>query len=145
MAKTVVPSMQFQIDKLKYLQIEKFADENANKAKIISLGNVNADEKYFTMKIFYENDLIANLKYDFSDMSVDQAKEMYKSYNKFIIEPLFSVEEDSETGEVQKVLTAFGIKYPGVEKEKVVKLATIVKPFSELKRFEKYNDMLNKK
>jgi hypothetical protein len=145
MAKTVVPTMQFQIDKLKYLQIEKFADENANKAKIISLGNVNADEKYFTMKIFYENDLIANLKYDFSDMTVEQAKEMYKSYNKFIIEPLFSVEENDETGDVQRVLTAFGIKYPGVEKEKVVKLATIVKPFSELTRFEKYNDMLNKK
>lgn len=147
MAKTVVPSVQYQVNKLKYLQIEKFADENANKAKIISLGNVNADEKYFTMKIFYENDqpIISNLKYDFSDMSVDQAKQMYKSPNKFTIEPLFSVEEDAETGNVQKVLTAFGIKYSGIETEKIVKLATKVKPFSELTRFEKYNNMLNEK
>ena len=116
------------------------------KAKIISLGEVNADEKYFEIKTLYDNEqsIISTLKYDFGDMSIEQAKEVYKTPNKFIIEPLFSIEENEETGELQKVLTAFGIKHADIAGEKVVNLAKKVKPFKEITKFEAYEKMLSK-
>ena len=136
-----------QIEKLEAFQTEKFYDENSVKAKIVSLGAVNADEKFFEMKILYENEqsIISTLKYDFSDIGVEKAKKIYKTPNKFIIEPLFSVEENEETGELHKVLTAFGIKHANIEQEKIVNLSEKVKPFKEITKFETYNDILNKK
>lgn len=136
-----------QIEKLETFQTEKFYDENSVKAKIVSLGAVNADEKFFEMKILYENEqsIISTLKYDFSDIGVEKAKKIYKTPNKFIIEPLFSVEENEETGELHKVLTAFGIKHANIEQEKIVNLSEKVKPFKEITKFETYNDILNKK
>ena len=146
-AQMVVPTIQPQIEKLKSYQTDKFYEENSTKAKIISLGAVNADEKYFEIKILYGNapSIISTLKYDFGDMSVEQAQEIYKTPNKFIIEPLFSVEENEETGEPQKVLTAFGIKHADIAEEKVVNLAKKIKPFKEITKFETYNNILNKK
>lgn len=145
-AQMVVPTIQPKIEQLKSYQTDKFFDENSVKAKIISLGEVNADEKYFEIKTFYDNGqaIISTLKYDFGDMSVEQAKEIYKTPNKFIIEPLFSVEENEETGELQKVLTAFGIKHADIAEEKVVNLAKKIKPFKEITKFEAYEKMLNK-
>ena len=97
------------------------------------------------MKIFYENEqsMISNLVYDFSDVDIQQAKAMYENYNRFLIEPLYSVEE-SENGDVQKILTAFNVKYVGTTKEKIVKVSVMVKQFNEIRRFEKYNNILNK-
>ena len=145
-AQMAVSTMKPQIEKLKSYQTDKFYDENSVKAKIISLGAVNADEKYFEMKILYENEqsIISTLKYDFSDMGVEKAKKIYKTPSKFIIEPLYSVEENEETNELQKVLTAFGIKHANVEQEKIVNLSEKIKPFKELTKFETYNDMLSK-
>ena len=145
-AQMVVPTIQPKIEQLKSYQTDKFYDENSVKAKIISLGEVNADEKYFEIKTLYDNEqsIISTLKYDFGDMSVEQAKEIYKTPNKFIIEPLFSVEENEETGELQKVLTAFGIKHADIAEEKVVNLSKKVKPFKEITKFEAYEKMLNK-
>ena len=145
-AQMAVSTMKPQIEKMKSYQTDKFYDENSVKAKIISLGAVNADEKYFDMKILYDNEqsIISTLKYDFSDIGVEKAKKIYKTPNKFIIEPLFSIEENEETGELQKVLTAFGIKHANVEQEKIVNLSETIKPFKELTKFETYNDMLNK-
>ena len=145
-AQMVVPTIQPKIEQLKSYQTDKFYDENSVKAKIISLGEVNADEKYFEIKTLYDNGqaIISTLKYDFADMSVEQAKEIYKTPSKFIIEPLFSVEENEETGELHKVLTAFGIKHADIAEEKVVNLAKKVKPFKEITKFEAYEKMLNK-
>ena len=145
-AQMVVPTIQPKIEQLKSYQTDKFYDENSVKAKIISLGEVNADEKYFEIKTLYDNEqsIISTLKYDFGDMSIEQAKEVYKTPNKFIIEPLFSIEENEETGELQKVLTAFGIKHADIAGEKVVNLAKKVKPFKEITKFEAYEKMLSK-
>ena len=145
-AQMVVPTIQPKIEQLKSYQTDKFYDENSVKAKIVSLGEVNADEKYFEIKTLYDNEqsIISNLKYDFSDMSIEQAKEIYKTPNKFIIEPLFSIEENEETGELRKVLTAFGIKHADIAEEKVVNLAKKIKPFKEITKFEAYEKMLNK-
>lgn len=145
-AQMVVPTIQPKIEQLKSYQTDKFYDENSVKAKIISLGEVNADEKYFEIKTLYDNGqaIISTLKYDFADMSVEQAKEIYKTPSKFIIEPLFSVEENEETGELHKVLTAFGIKHADIAEEKVVNLTKKVKPFKEITKFEAYEKMLNK-
>ncbi|MBR3627684.1 MAG: hypothetical protein IKN42_02415 [Elusimicrobia bacterium] len=146
-AQMAVSTIKPQIDKLKSYQTDKFFDENSVKAKIISLGAVNADEKFFEMKILYENEqsIISTLKYDFSDIGVEKAKKIYKTPNKFIIEPLFSVEENEETGNLQKVLTAFGIKHANVEQEKIVNLSEKIKPFKEITTFETYNSILNNK
>ena len=146
-AQMAISTMKPQIEKLKSYQTDKFFEENAVKAKIISLGAVNADEKFFEMKILYEDEqsIISTLKYDFSDIGVEKAKKIYKTPSKFIIEPLFSIEENEETGNLQKVLTAFGIKHANVEQEKIVNLSEKVKPFKEITKFETYNDMLNNK
>ena len=144
-AQMAVTTLKPKINKLQSFQTERFADENSVNAKVVSLGEVNADEKYFVMKIFYENEqsMISNLVYDFSDVDIQQAKAMYENYNRFLIEPLYSVEE-SENGDVQKILTAFNVKYVGTTKEKIVKVSVMVKQFNEIRRFEKYNNILNK-
>ena len=146
-AQMVVSTIKPQIEKLKLYQTDKFYDETSTKAKVVSLGTVNADEKYFDIKILYDNDqsIISTLKYDFSNIDIEQAKEIYETPNKFVIEPLFSVEENEETGELQKVLTAFGIKHTDIVEEKIVNLSEKIKPFKEITKFETYNKIINKK
>ena len=142
-AQTVVSTMQPKIDKLNSLQAEKAYDENSEKAKILSLGSINADKKYFEIKILYnaEQSLVSSLKYDFSDMEIEKAKEIYKTPKKFTIKPLFSIEENMKTGDLNKALTAFSIKHADVEGEKIVNLSKKVLPFKEVARFETYKSM----
>lgn len=142
-AQTVVSTMQPKIDKLNSLQAEKAYDENSEKAKILSLGSINADKKYFEIKILYnaEQSLVAALKYEFSDMEIEKAKEIYKTPKKFVIKPLFSIEENMKTGALNKALTAFSIKHADVEGEKIVNLSKKVLPFKEVARFETYKNM----
>lgn len=144
-AQTVVSTMQPQIDKLNSLQAEKSYDENSEKAKILSLGSINADKKYFDIKILYnaEQSLVSVLKYDFSNMDITKAKEIYKTPKKFVIKPLFSIEENMKTGALNKVLTAFSIKHADVEGEKIVDLSKKVLPFKEVVRFEAYKNIAN--
>ena len=44
---------------------------------------------------------------------------------------------------VQRVLTAFNVKHTGLMREQTVKVSTKVKPFSEIIRFEVYENILN--
>ena len=87
---------------------------------------------------------MSNIIYDISDIDLEQAKLLHDTPNNFVIDPLFSVEED-ETGNVQRVLTAFNVKHTELMKEQTVKTSTKVKPFSEIKRFEVYENILNNK
>ena len=145
-SETVVSTIKPKVEHLKSFQTGRFVDENADKAKVLSVETVNSDEKYFVMKIIYlyqkEQPVMSNLMYDFSDIDAEQAKAMYNTPNEFVIEPLFSVEE-SDGGSVKRVLTAFNVKHMGVMKEKTVKVSTKVRPFSEVKKFEVYKKMLN--
>ena len=81
------------------------------------------------------------LKYDFSDMEIEKAKEIYKTPKKFVIKPLFSIEENMKTGALNKALTAFTIKHADVEGEKIVDLSKKVLPFKEVARFEAYKNI----
>ncbi len=143
LAQTLVSTMQPKIDKLNSLQAEKAYDENSEKAKILSLGSINTDKKYFEIKILYnaEQSVVSALKYDFSDMEIEKAKEIYKTPKKFVIKPLFSIEENMKTGALNKALTAFTIKHADVEGEKIVDLSKKVLPFKEVARFEAYKNI----
>ena len=136
------------IEYLKFFQTERFADENADKAKVLSVGPIKEDAEYFIIKIIYlytkEQPVMSNIIYDISDIDLEQAKLLHDTPNNFVIDPLFSVEED-ETGNVQRVLTAFNVKHTELMKEQTVKASTKVKPFSEIKRFEVYENILNNK
>ena len=85
---------------------------------------------------------MSNIIYDFSDIDIEQATMLYDTPNDFVIDPLFSVEE-SDNGKVQRVLTAFNVKHTGLMREQTVKVSTKVKPFSEIIRFEVYENILN--
>ncbi|WP_372521097.1 hypothetical protein [Candidatus Ruminimicrobiellum ovillum] len=143
LAQTLVSTMQPKIDKLNSLQAEKAYDENSEKAKILSLGSINTDKKYFEIKILYnaEQSVVSALKYDFSDMEIEKAKEIYKTPKKFVIKPLFSIEENMKTSALNKALTAFTIKHADVEGEKIVDLSKKVLPFKEVARFEAYKNI----
>ena len=147
-SETAISMIKPKIENLKSFQAGRFVDENADKAKILSMGTINEDEKCFDMKIIYlyqkEQPVMSNLKYDFSDIDIEQAKAMYNTPNNFVIEPLFSVEE-SDDGKVQRVLSAFNVKHTGLMREQTVKVSTKVKPFSEIIRIEEYEKKLNKK
>lgn len=145
-AKLATTTISPLIEKLKSFQSETYYDDGNTNAQIVSLGEVNADEKYFIIKILFEDEqsIISNLIYDFSDIDIEQAKSMYQTPNQFVISPLFSVSEDSD-GNAQKVLTAFNVKHLGIVKEKIIKLAATVKQFSEIKKFDFYNNLVNKK
>lgn len=128
------------VDKLKKCQHGKFYDQNKSKAKILSIGKINKDKKYFTIKIIYENDkiLMPTLKYDFSDIGLEQVNLMLKNPKKFVVEPLFSVTQNNG-GSFRKLLTAFNVKYSGNNSKKIINLNVIVKDYSEV---VKYNNML---
>lgn len=147
-AETAVSIVNPKIEYLKFFQKERFADENADKAKVLSLGPIKEDAEYFIIKIIYlytkEQPVMSNIIYDISDIDLEQAKMLHSTPNNFVIDPLFSVEED-ENGNVQRVLTAFNVKHTGLMKEQVVKVSTKVKPFSEITRFEVYEKILNTK
>ena len=119
-SETAISMIKPKIENLKSFQAGRFVDENADKAKILSMGTINEDEKCFDMKIIYlyqkEQPVMSNLKYDFSDIDIEQAKAMYNTPNNFVIEPLFSVEE-SDDGKVQRVLSAFNVKHTEYEKK----------------------------
>lgn len=147
MAQLATSTTQTQIEKLKKFQSGKFYDENDTRAQVVSLGKVNADEKYFIVKVLYDQDnsIISTLVYDFSDMDIEQAKSIYQAPKQFIIEPLFSVGEGAN-GNVKKVLTAFSIRHSLAMKEKVVRVASAkVEKFAEIKKYETYDNILNKK
>ena len=147
-SETAVSIIKPKIEYLKFFQTERFADENADKAKVLSVGPIKEDAEYFIIKIIYlytkEQPVMSNIIYDISDIDLEQANMMHSTPNNFVIDPLFSVEED-ETGNVQRVLTAFSVKHTGLMKEQRVKASTKVKPFSEIKRFEVYENILNNK
>lgn len=147
-SETAVSIIKPKIEYLKFFQAERFADENADKAKVLSVGPIKEDAEYFIIKIIYlytkEQPVMSNIIYDISDIDLEQAKLLHDTPNNFVIDPLFSVEED-ETGNVQRVLTAFNVKHTELMKEQTVKTSTKVKPFSEIKRFEVYENILNNK
>ncbi len=147
-SETAVSIIKPKIEYLKFFQTERFADENADKAKVLSVGPIKEDAEYFIIKIIYlytkEQPVMSNIIYDISDIDLEQAKLLHDTPNNFVIDPLFSVEED-ETGNVQRVLTAFNVKHTELMKEQTVKVSTKVKPFSEIKRFEVYENILNNK
>lgn len=145
-SETAVSIIKPKIEYLKSFQTGRFVDENADKAKVLSLGPIKEDAKYFIIKIIYlyekEQPVMSNIIYDFSDIDIEQATMLYDTPNDFVIDPLFSVEE-SDNGKVQRVLTAFNVKHTGLMREQTVKVSTKVKPFSEIIRFEVYENILN--
>lgn len=128
------------VDKLKMCQNGRFYDQNKSKAKILSIGKINKDKNYFTIKIIYEDDntLMPTLKYDFSDIGLEQVNSMLKTSKKFIVEPLFSITQNNG-GSFRKLLTAFSVKYLDNNFEKIIDLNVEVKDYSEVIR---YNEML---
>ena len=120
------------IDKLKYFQTEKFYSKDGIKAKLISIGEINAEDKYFVLNVNYENKDYS-LKYDFSNIGREKAKLMCQTQNQFVIEPLFSVNNN-----LTKELTSFNIRHLGTSQEKDINIVTKVNQLDEIKLINLY-------
>jgi len=100
------------IGKLKYFQTENFYSKNGKKAKLVSVGEINPEEQYFVLNVNYESKDYS-LKYDFSNVGREKAKLMCQTQNQFVIEPLFSVNNNTIT-EQQNIKTLLGFTLPGM-------------------------------
>ena len=121
------------IDKLKYFQTEKFYSKDGIKAKLISVGEINAEEQYFILNVNYENKDYS-LKYNFSNIGREKAKLMCQTQNQFIIEPLFSVNNN-----LAKELSSFNIKHLGTNLETNIDVSININKFDEIERNTEYN------
>ncbi|MDD5021878.1 MAG: hypothetical protein PHR82_07120, partial [Endomicrobiaceae bacterium] len=126
------------IAKLQKFQKEYFYDKDKKQAEILSLGQVNADEKYFSIKLKYNNKKY-EIKFDFSDIGLQQARLIYQTPNQLIIEPLFSIEEAKE---IFPVITAFNVKHLGIKLEKTIELSTESQEFTEIIKLKIYEKKL---
>ncbi|MBQ3835480.1 MAG: hypothetical protein II816_08230 [Elusimicrobia bacterium] len=122
--------------KLSDIQNGKYFDKSRKTVKADSFEKVNIDENYFVMNIKYKGEKYA-YKYDFSDIGAQKAQLMYKTPKQFLIEPMFSVNNNLK-GE----LTAFLIKHLGtnITKEFVVRENSLEK-FDEIKNIEQYKQL----
>jgi len=120
------------IDKLKDFQTKKFLSKERTKAELISIGEINAENKYFVLNVNYENKDYS-LKYDFSNIGREKAKLMCQTQNQFVIEPLFSVNDN-----LTKELISFDVRHLGTNLEKNINIITNINQFEEIEKFIKY-------
>lgn len=110
------------------------------KAKLVSLGDVNADEHYFVMCVEYLAS-VYYINFDFGDIGIEKAKAIYASEEKLEIEPLFSLIDVS--GELKLCLTAFEVRHKDLYVTKHIDLKDSFIPFKEIVEFKVYEDKLN--
>ncbi len=120
------------VERLKYFQTEKFYDEDLPKAKFLSIKEFNVSD--FVMEIKYKKQKYS-LEYDFLVIGKQRAELMCKTQNKFIIEPLFSV-----NGNLEKELTAFSVKHSGQRIRKVISFSNNAE-FKDIKKLSKFRSM----
>ena len=120
------------VERLKYFQTEKFYDEDLPKAKFLSIKEFNVSD--FVMEIKYKKQKYS-LEYDFLVIGKQRAELMCKTQNKFIIEPLFSV-----NGNLEKELTAFSVKHSGQRIRKVISFSNNTE-FKDIKKLSKFRSM----
>ena len=99
-------------EKLKYFQSEKFYSEEEQKAKLISIDEMNVSD--FIMNIKYNKNKYS-LEYDFLGIGKENVELMLQTQYQFVIEPMFSVNDNFE-----KELTAFNVKHLGMKTEKII-------------------------
>ncbi len=119
-------------EKLKYFHFGKFYDENEEKAKLISIEEPNVSD--FVMNIKY-NKKKYSLEYDFSGVGKDTVELMYQTQYQFVIEPMFSVNDNLE-----KELTAFNVKHLGMKTEKIIDINNKI-TFKGINKLSKYKSI----
>ena len=117
------------IERLKYFQTELFSDESDLKAEFISVSALNINDFVLNVK-FDKTDYL--LEYDFSDIGKGKAELMQQTQYQFVIEPLFSVNNNLE-----KELTAFNVKHLGMKIEKIINLPNDIE-FKAISKLRKY-------
>ncbi len=116
------------VNRLKYFQNETFSDENDFKAELLSVSDLNIND--FTLNVRYDKkDYL--LEYDFSDIGKGKAELMQQTHYQFVIEPLFSV-----NNELGQDLTAFKVKHLGMKTEKIIEFAQ--EEYKEINKLSKY-------
>ena len=75
------------------------------------------------------------LEYDFSDIGKGKAELMQQTQYQFVIEPLFSINNNSE-----KELTAFNVKHLGMKTEKLIDVLSKTS-FKGIKKLSKYRSI----
>lgn len=141
---SVVSILQPFIEKLKFFQSGRVYDnKNLNeKAKISSLGEVNADEHYFVINVEYLSN-IYSLKFNFNDIGIEKAKSIYENKNQFEIQPLFSIVENKDSKDLDVCLSSFNINHSDMYISKNIELENAVVPFKEIVDFHNYEKKLN--
>ena len=130
--KSMLTTLKPFIKKLQYFQTKKFYDGNNSKAEFIGIEDVNSDKLYFVMNIKY-SDITYELNYNFSDLGREKAKLMCSTVNQFVIEPLFSV-----NNELEQELVEFNVKHLGTKTERNIGISATIKQFDEINLFDIY-------
>ncbi len=116
-------------DRLKYFQTELFYDESNPKAEFVSISDLNINDFVITVTYDKKNYL---LEYDFSEVGKGKAELMQQTHYQFVIEPLFSINNNLE-----KELTAFNVTHMGMKTEKVISLPNNIE-FKSIPKLSKY-------
>ena len=117
------------IDRLKYFQAETFYDEKDLKAEFVSVSELNINDFVITAS-FDKKDYL--LVYDFSDIGKGKAELMQQTQYQFVIEPLFSINDNLE-----QQLTAFYVSHMGMKIEKIISLPNDIE-FKSIPKLRKY-------
>ena len=118
------------IERLKYFQTEQFYDESDLKAEFISVSDLDIND--FVIDVNFDKKDYS-LEYDFSDIGKGKAELMQQTKYQFVVEPLFSINNNSE-----KELTAFNVKHMGMKIEKIISLPNNIE-FKAIPKLRKYN------
>ena len=117
------------IERLKYFQTELFYDEKDLKAELISVSELNIND--FVLNVRYDKkDYL--LEYDFSSIGKGKAELMQQTHYQFVIEPLFSINNNLE-----QELTAFNVKHLGMKIEQIISLPNDIE-FKAIPKLRKY-------
>ena len=133
--KSMVLTIAPFIMKLNSFQIQSFYDKNGSKATLNSVGNINVDKKFFIINVKF-NGKKYSLNYDFSEIGKEKAKLIYQTPNQFIIEPLYSINNN-----LKELVVGFNVRHLGTQIEQIIKINADIKEFEEITKFNKYAEL----
>ena len=127
--------------RLKELQKGKYFDKSRKTFGVESLGYANADEKYFPINVKYKGEEYS-LRYDFADIGIEKAQLLYKTQKQFVMEPMFSVNNN-----MKSEFVGFYGKHLGTNAERTWDLRKSkyrnvqLEELAEIKEIEKYKEL----
>ena len=136
--KSTINTTKPSVYKLESFQTEQFYSKDGIKAKLISI-EPNVEEQYLILNVDYEKKKYS-VKYDFSGIGRQKAKLMCDTQDQFVIEPLFSVNNN-----LKKEVVAFNIKHLGLGTDLISDISSKINIFKEIDKFNFYNKTLIKK